>query len=814
MTITAPLRQTPPLARYQIKRAAVLGAGTMGSQIAGLLASQGIPCDLLDLSTNGHDSRRAEEARQKLLRLQPPPLYSSDALAFIHPGNFEDHLSRLQQVDWVIEAVVEDLEAKRRLWTRVAEHVRPDAVLSSNTSGIPIASIGEALPPHLRPHFLGTHFFNPPRYLRLLEVIPTQDTEDQALQAIRWFAEEVLGKGVVIAKDTPGFIGTRLGVYGLMAVLHLMEELGLEPDDMDSVTGPAMARSTAGTFRTADLVGLDVLVAICDHLREVTSDPLERRAFDVPPYLREMVKRGWTGEKAGQGFYKRTTSGGESQVLTLQPATLEYRPRRRMAAPSLAAVRDMDDPAQKLRTLVNADDPAGRFAWRALSSFLAYTAGKVGEVAPDVVSVDRAMRWGFNWELGPFEAWDALGVAGAVSRMRKDGLSLPEWVVRLAEREGSFYQDEPGGRLLQATHAGALAPVEADSRAITHRQLRTAHPVMAKNPGATLLDLGDDVAFLDFHSPRQAIGPDMIAMLEEAARIAPQQSRALVIGSHVQPNFCVGANLMMLLLTAQEGDWQELDGIARRFQQALLAIKRMPVPVVAAPYGQTLGGGAEIALAASRVTAAAESYVGLVEVGAGIIPAGGGCKEMLLRALDALPGGIQALLGRPAGGAPQLLPQLDPTPALAGVFEAIGTARVSGSGQEARRIGFLRPADVIIPNVDHLLYVAKATALAMCAQGYRPQPQARLPILGANARAILELAAQTMLWAGQATEHDVKIARKLAYVLTGGDRPAGSVANEEYFLDLEREAFLSLCGEPKTQARMQAVLQTGRPLRN
>ena len=806
----SPRRRPRAGARLPIRRAAVLGAGTMGAQIAGLLASNGVPCDLLDVYSEGQPSRLAEEGKKRLESLKPSPVYAAAALELIRPGNLVEHLSRLQDADWVIEAVVEKLDVKRDLWARVAPHLRPDVIASTNTSGISVASIAEALPAKLRRRFLGTHFFNPPRYLRLLELIPTPETTPTVIDAVRRFAEDVLGKGIVVAHDTPSFVANRIGVYGLMVTLKAMEEFGIGPDEVDSITGPAMGRPRSATFRTLDLVGLDVLVDVCDHLRSTVTDESERAAFDVPSYIRELVKRGWTGEKAGQGFFKRVESDGETQILALDTETLEYRPRRQMAATSLAAVRDVEDPGTRVKTLVEAGDTAGRVAWRVLSQGLAYAAWKVGEVTDDIAGIDQAMRWGFGWELGPFELWDALGVATTVRRMLDDGVTVPDWVAELAGHDGPFYRHERK-RSFQATPASTYAKHSQGDRTISLRRLRATGTPILQRPGATLFDLGDDVALLDFHSPKQAIGPDMLAMLEAVVRPERPSFRGLVLGSHVQPNFCVGANLFLILLSAQDDDWAAIDETVGRFQRSLLALKRLPVPVVTAPYGLTLGGGAELVLSADRVTAAVESYMGLVEVGAGLIPAGGGAKEMLLRAAEGLGKGAG---GHGKGAPPLYLPGADPTPPMLRLFETIGTAKVSGGAAEARELGFLRATDVVVPSLDQLLYVAKQTVLAMDAQGYRPPAPAKVPVLGAGTRAIMELAAQHMVWGGYATEHDLKISRKLAYVLTGGDRPAGSTADEEYFLDLEREAFLSLSGEPKTQARMQHLLKTGRPLRN
>ncbi len=778
----------------KVRRAAVLGSGTMGAQIAGVLANAGIPCDLLDLPSSDERNRLAEGGKGRLLSLRPSPIYGPDVLSLIRPGNFSDDLPRLTQADWVVEAVVEQLEPKQKLWREVAYHLRPDAVISTNTSGIPIASIAEALPEQLRPRFLGTHFFNPPRHLHLLELIPTSITKSEVVNAFRRFAEDVLGKGVVVAKDVPGFTGNRIGTYGLMVTLKAAEEFGLAPDEVDSITGQAMGRPNSATYRTLDLVGLDVIQAICETMQRNINDLREREAFLEPPYLRELVQRRWTGEKTGQGFYKREAVGGQTQILTLDVDGFQYRPRRAMDVPSLAAVRDLEDPGQRIKRLVNSDDPAGRFAWRVLSQTLVYAAQKAGEVADDIVSIDRAMQWGFGWELGPFETWDILGVPETVERMLEDDLPVPEWVVWLAESDGHFFQHNATASY-QATPQATLEPILERAVVFPLQRLLVAKTPVFQRATASLHDLGDGVAFLDLFPPRQMIGPDMAEAIEEACLQVPRTFRGLVLGSHRQPNFCTGTNLSAILQAAQAGKWNEVDGVVRRLQEALLRLKRLPVPVVATCYGATQGIGADLALSATRMLAAAETYIGLTDVQAGLIPFGGVCKEALAKAVE----------GRT---------QADAASSVARWFEAICLGRVSGSAVEARSLGFLRSDDTVVPNVDHLLYEAKESAIALQSKGYAPRKPASLPVLGHEMRSRLEQAAQETVWKGRAIEHDLLIARKLAYVLTGGDLPSGSVAPEENFLDLEREAFLSLCGEPKTQARMEHLLKTGRPLRN
>ncbi|HEY8449634.1 MAG TPA: 3-hydroxyacyl-CoA dehydrogenase/enoyl-CoA hydratase family protein, partial [Bacillota bacterium] len=662
------------------------------------------------------------------------------AFGRIRPCNLEDDLERLRQADWVLEAIVENLEAKQRLWSRLAAYLRDDAIASTNTSGLSIAEIATALPATARRRFLGTHFFNPPRYLKLVELIPLPETDPAVLKAIRRFAEEELGKGVVIARDTPNFIANRIGCYGLMVTLHAMQEFGLGPDAVDQITGPPMGRPRSATFRTLDLVGLDVFADVAANMRQRAADPAERDAFTLPGWIQAMLERGWLGEKAGQGFYRRVEGPHGREIWVLDPETLHYRPQRPLAAPSLAALAGVDDPAERLRRLTAADDMAGRFAWTVLKRTLLYTAERAPEISADLAGIDRAMRWGFGWELGPFEAWHALGAAAVAERLRAEGERLPKWV-EAAVAAGGFYR-ERDGKLVQVTFTGDWAPWSdgagdpepgiANFGSLAVGSLgRQPGPVLLENAGATLYDLGDDVVFLDFHAPKQAIGPDLVTMLHRAADRVEQAHGALIISSRAADHFCVGANLWLILLAVQEGEWGELEAMVRSFQQALLRLKYLEKPVIVAPFGRTLGGGAELVMAGSRVVAAAETYIGLVEVGAGLIPAGGGSKELWLRALTAT-AAAPAPGESPAGGDPaaMLLGTPDLQPALNRVFATIGMARVAGSAFEARELGYLRPNDAIVPSRDHLLAAAKRHALALLMAGYRPPAPVEVPVLG------------------------------------------------------------------------------------
>lgn len=776
------------MAMRTIRRAAVLGAGTMGAQIAAHLANAGIPVFLLDMvptdvQPGESRSKLAEGALERLRRMQPAPLMHPGGIRLIQPGNLEDHLGWLADADWVIEAVVERLEVKQALWARVGAVARPGALLSSNTSGLSCAAQAAALPPEHRPCFLGTHFFNPPRYLKLLEVIPTPETDPAVTAFVKEFSERTLGKGVVIARDTPNFIANRIGTYGTMAILRAMAELGLGVDAVDAITGPAMGRPRSATFRTLDMVGLDTFCHVARHARAAATDPEEREMLTLPAWLEEMERRGWIGDKAGQGFFKKVRGeDGESRILSLNLQTLEYAPRVSAAFPSLEQVRHIPDPGQRIRALVQAPDPAGQLAWKSLSRVLLFCAARVEEIAGgDVNAIDRAIRWGFNWEIGPFEAWNAIGVPESLARMAAEGLPVPAWV-RGVER---FPVDRRGEQPLSFTV----------QKAEQTRILRSA-------PGATLVDLGEEVLGLEFHGPKQAIGPDYVAMARVAAEEVRRNWRGLVISAGA-PNFCVGANLMLVLMEAQDGNWDEIDRMVREFQSVNLLLRYLERPVVVAPYGITVGGGAEVAMHAARTVAAAETYMGLVEAGMGLIPAGGGCKEMAVRAAGMLPPGESQLPNKP-----ELISFVGRA------FEAIATAKVSGSAAEARDLGYLRPGDAIVMNGDHLLHRARQAVLELDQAGYRAPQPGQVPVAGPDGRAVLELAAYTLRNAGHATEHDQYVARKLAYVLTGGQLPAGTVVPEQYLLDLEREAFLHLCGHPRTQARMLHFLQKGKPLRN
>jgi 3-hydroxyacyl-CoA dehydrogenase len=767
----------------QIRTAAVLGAGTMGAQIAAHLANAGIPVLLLDVTPQA-----AREGLERARALKPDPFFVPAAHALVRTGGFDEDLQAAAASDWIVEAIIERLDAKQALLERIDRCRGPHTIVSSNTSGIPISAIVEGRTAPFRAHALGTHFFNPPRYLRLLEIIPTADTDPTVVAAIGDFADRRLGKGVVVAKDTPNFIANRLGLFGVMQVFRAWEQSGYTIEEIDAITGPAIGRPKSATFRTMDLAGIDVLAHVVRNLSErLIGD--DRAAFALPPVVEELVRRGWIGAKAGQGFYKKDANG---EILSLDRETLTYRAGQKVRLGALETARTIEEPGARIRTLFLADDRVGQFMRDTLGRTLVYASQVTPEIAHSIDDVDRAMRWGFGWELGPFETWDAVGVDRIVAAC---AVKDPPPLVREALQRGSF---RPKG----ASHLpgkGASHLFEEVSPSGAGLQiLRTAKeqtPVVKRNAGASLVDLGDGVLAVEFHSKMNAIGGDTIQMLQAGVKEAAANFRALVVGNDAS-NFSAGANLMLLLLEAQEGNWDEVDLMVRAFQGATMGLKYADVPVVVAPAGLTLGGGCEVALHADRVQAAAEAYIGQVEVGVGLIPAGGGTKEMLARAMEGVPAGADSL------------------PFVQRVFETLGFGKVSTSAADASRLGYLRPVDGITMNRERLLADAKATALARVREYVKPRPRTAIPVGGASLLATIKLGVHLAWRAGRISDHDALIGRTLARILTGGDRPHAGTATEQEILDLEREAFLSLCGQQKTLERIAYTLKTGKTLRN
>jgi 3-hydroxyacyl-CoA dehydrogenase len=725
-------------------RAAVLGAGTMGAQIAAHFANAGLQTVLLDVTANA-----ARDGLKRARSLKPDPFFSSDSASLITTGGFDTDLGLLAPADWIVEAVIEQVDVKRALFERVDGARKPGAIVSSNTSGIPIASLGSSRSHDFRRHFLGTHFFNPPRYLHLLELVATATTDRDVVARVRDFADHRLGKGVVVAKDSPNFIANHLGIYGVLRVLKALESGKYTIEEIDAITGPALGRPKSATFRTMDIAGIDVLLHVARNL-----------SMDVPPIVSALVERGWIGEKAGQGFYKREKAAdGSTEILTLDPATMTYRQRQPARIPSLDAARAIDDVGERTRMLFEGKDKAAEFLHETLVPLLEYAARVAPAIAYSIDDVDRAMRWGFGWPLGPFELSDLLGVS--TSRFRE----------------------------------GRLPPIDAGVEILA--SARDRQKVVKRNAGASLIDIGDGVLALEFHSKMNAIGADTVQMMDAGVKEASENFVALVIGNDA-PDFSVGANLMLLLLEAQEGNWDEIDLMVRAFQNANMALRAAAIPVVVATAGMTLGGGCEIAMHADRVQAAAESYMGLVEAGVGLIPGGGGTKELLARRVEEM-----------------TTPDIDLLPFVQQVFETIGFAKVSTSAADASRLGFVRRVDRTTMNRDRLIAEAKALALERAGDGYRPtSPRTDIPVGGDGVGAALKLGVHLAWRAGRISDHDAVVARALAHVLAGGALPRATKVREQYLLDLEREAFLKLCGERKTLERMQYTLKTGKPLRN
>ncbi len=798
-----------------LRKAAVLGAGTMGSRIAAHLANAGVSVLLLDLAASD-DPRNAvaEKAVDALKKSKPAAFYTASAATRIRTGNFEDDLEQLAECDWIIEAVTENLEIKQQLLGRVAPHVQPHAILTTNTSGIPVASIASVLPAELGRRWFGTHFFNPPRYMRLVEVIPGPDTDPAVMAALSGFLDQNLGKEVVRARDTPNFIANRIGTFFILETLRVMEEEGLSVEEVDALTGTAMGLPRTGTFRLADMVGLDILSHVARNFAKAKQDAGGQAA--LPPFLETMLERKWLGDKTGGGFYKKERGAdGKDARLVLDLKTLEYQPSAKPKLPAIDMAKNMDSLPERLRMLVGTGqtgeqkkDKAARFHWKLLTRLWNYTADCLPEIADSAASIDAAMRAGYNWQLGPFEMWDAVGVAETVKRMQAAAERVsPVVETMLASGAATWYRDHGASSYDPATQR--YQPVARPSGLARIADFRASHGIIRGNPGASLIDLGDGVACIELHSKKSAIGDDIMRLITKTldpASDAVRDFRAFVISSDAD-NFSVGANLMQLLLAAQEGEWEDVELTIRAFQRMTQSIKFCPRPVVVAPYALCLGGGTEISLHGARRQAHAELYMGLVETGVGLIPGGGGTKEFALKATD------EAI--RAFGEASRVAISTELMDTMKQAFETIAMAKVSTSAAEARALNLLTEEDGITLNRERLLLDAKAAAEALAEGGYLPPfMRTDIPAAGESVRATLKLGAYIMQQSGYASEHDVKVAGHVAHILSGGRVAPGTRVTEQYYLDLEREAFLSLCGEPKTQERIAYTLSSGKPLRN
>ncbi len=814
MTVDAMLKpapaELPPPHRAPsalIRKAAVLGAGTMGSRIAAHLANAGLPVVLLDIAAEtGPRSGFAIQALEALKKAKPAAFFDPSLASRIVTGNFEDDLALLAGCDWVIEAVTENLGIKQALLAKIAPHLKPDVILTTNTSGLPVASIAAKMPEPLRRRWFGTHFFNPPRYMRLVEIIATPDADPEAVEAISQFADLRLGKEVVFARDTPNFIANRIGVFTMLEAVRLMQEEDLTIEEVDALTGTPIGWPRTGTFRLADLVGLDVLAHVVSNFpHSRTGQPLA-----IPPFIQTMLERRWLGDKTGQGFYrKEKDSEGKDIRFALDWKTLEYRPASRPNLPLLEVAKNAERLPERIRQLLEGDvrkDKAARFHWRLLTALWNYAADCLPEIAEDVSSVDRAMHAGFNWEMGPFQLWDAAGVRETVARMKAAGEAVSPIAERLLAAGGDGWYRSHGRECFDPA-TGAYREIPRPEGVARVATFRASNGVIRQNAGASLVDLGDGVACLELHSKKDAIGEDIVRLVNDVLRAdgdAVRNFAAFVISGDAD-NFSVGANLMQLLLSAQEGEWDEIDRAIREFQRMTSAIKFCPRPVVAAPFGFCFGGGAEMAIHGVRRQAHAELYMGLVEAGVGLLPAGGGCKEMTLRALKAAASVREGLRSE----------SVQEFEALRRSFETVAMAKVSTSAFEARRLGFVSTGDRITMNRERLLTDAKEFALSIADAGYAPPPpRTDIPAPGENILATFKLGVRMMREGEYISDHDVKVANWVAFVLCGGKLTPGTLVSEQYLLDLERQAFLSLCGERKTQERIAHTLKTGKPLRN
>ena len=774
-----------------LRSVAVLGAGTMGSRIAAHFANAGIPAVLLDIVIPNQPNRNAAALKgiQNASTQKPGGFFSDHAMTLVKPGNFEDNMDWISQCDWVIEAVVENLEAKRNLWTRVDQFRKPGAILSTNTSGIPLRQIAEGFSDDFRRNFLGTHFFNPPRYLHLLELIPGPSTDPAVLDFVARFADRHLGKGVVSCKDTPNFIANRIGSFVGSTVQKVMMEGDYTIEEVDALTGSLIGLPNSASFRLLDLVGLDVWNFVGENLYHAVPDDPWRDRFLMPDFHKKMMAKGWLGDKTGRGYYKKIGKGEQREIWAIDWKTLEYHPAQRPKFPSAETARQIEDLPTRLRQLVSAKDRAGEFLWKVFSDIFIYSAERIPEIANRIVEIDRAMRWGYAHTLGPFELWDALGFEDVSKRIEAEGRVLPENIIRLrmAGAKSLYRHADHDGR----PHTQYLDFCNTEYRDIAERpgiivlaDEKRAHGVVKKNAGASLIDLGDGVLCCEFHSKMNTIGEDNIAMMYAGLDETARNFDAMVIANQGE-NFSVGANLMLVLLAAQEGEWDELNLAIHRFQQVNMALKYASKPVVAAPFSRALGGGCEITLHSARAQASAETYIGLVEVGVGLIPGGGGCKELLLRLHD---------------------PRK--------VFELIGYAKVSTSADDAKKLGLLHRSDRVSMNPERLVGDANELALSLVKDYVPGVPRTDIKVAGENGMAMLKLGAWSARQGGFISDYDVVIAEKLANILCGGHLTGEQQVSEQYLLDLERGAFLSLCGNPKTQERMQYMLKTGKPLRN
>ncbi len=797
-----------------IKKVAVLGSGVMGSRIACHFANIGVSVLLLDIAPQeltadeekkglkldapAVRNRIVNSALQAAVAANPSPLYRKSEVSRIKTGNFDDNLKEIASCDWVIEVVVERLDIKKSLYERVEQFRKKGTLITSNTSGIPIHLLAEGRSQDFQENFAGTHFFNPPRYLKLLEIIPTPDTKPEVVDFLLHYGDLYLGKTVVLAKDTPGFIANRVGVFALLDAMQTMQKLGLTVEETDKLTGPVIGHAKSATLRTSDVVGLDTTINVANGLAQGLPNDEAKDVFVLPDFVKKMGENKWLGDKTGQGFYKKVKDeGGKSEIHALDLNTLEYKPSQKVKFATLELTKSIDKLADRFQVLVGGRDKAGEFYRLSFGSLFAYVSNRVPEIADQLYKIDDALRAGFGWELGPFETWDALGVPAGIELAKAAGRSIAPWVEEmLAAGSQTFYKVENGTRKFYDRESKQYQPVAGVENFIILDNLRASGKVLWKNAGASVIDLGDGILNVEFHSKMNSLGTDVIQGLLKGVELAEAGYRGLVVGNDA-PNFSAGANLGLVYMQALEQEFDELNMMIQQFQQAMMRMRYSSIPVVGTPHGLTLGGGCELNLHCDRVVASAESYIGLVEFGVGLIPGGGGTKEMTLRTA-----------AKYEEGEPEFN-------LLRNTYMTISTAKVSTSAAEAFDLGFLRRGDEVVVNPNRVIAQARAAAIELADAGYsQPSQKTNIKVHGKGALAMFKTGVYAMKEGKYISAHDQLIADKLAYVMCGGDLSSPTEVSEQYLLDLEREAFLSLCGERKTLERIQSILTTGKPLRN
>ncbi|MDZ7807762.1 MAG: 3-hydroxyacyl-CoA dehydrogenase/enoyl-CoA hydratase family protein [Gracilimonas sp.] len=777
--------------KYRIKKVAVLGSGVMGSQIAAHCVNAGLNVVLLDLKSDepGRPNKMAEESLQKASKIKPAPFGKPEFAKRVQVGNFEDDFDLLKDADWICEVIIEKMDIKKDMMSRIDDIRKKDAIVSSNTSGLPISEIGEDCSDDLKAHFLGTHFFNPPRYMKLLEVIPTKSTSDQITEYMHSFCEKTLGKGVVICKDTPNFIANRVGIFSIANIMPYFFNGDFRAEEIDLLTGTLTGYSKAATFRTADMAGNDITNHVANNLYPSIPDDEMQETFNLPDEFQKMVDKGMIGNKAGKGFYTKK----DGEYLVLNPDTFEYESQIKMEDEILDKANKIKDTAERLKFLVNSEGKIGDFLWNVHRDLLMYAANRIPEITESPLSIDRAMQWGFNWEMGPFQRWDALGMQETADRIEKEGNDVPELISNmLNEGFTQFYSD---GKVYdpQTKAMVDLSPEAKGEIKVAH--LRKEDVPVMENESAALHDMGDGVALFEFRTPHSTLGAELVQSLHSSLSLVKDDFDALVI-SHDGDNFAFGANLKEALTAKQSGDWESVVDAVNNFQNTAVALKYAPFPVIAAPFGKTLGGGVEFCLYSDKVVAHHETYMGLVEVGVGLIPAGGGTTELLRRAMNKLEG------------------EADPLPFIREVFKTIGMAKVSESVHMAKELGYLRPSDTIVMNRDLLIKTAKEEALNLVKTGYHSPAETPVKVLGKTALAAMKLMLHVMHEGKFITDYDQVVAERVAYVLSGGDLSEPQEVPESYLLKLEREAILECLQDDRTLARMEHMLKKGKPLRN